>query len=236
MRLPDIPRRELNAPSCLAEANSVPRFRVRRKNQLVSNIATTSEFVNSHGSFEYQTGFLAFDGFLRLPSILVRTFGPRCQTLAAMFSLPEVREKGRTFRGIEGIAKAAGLPLRTVKRHLQQLERDAALENAGRQRRRTATRIVNPAIRGAFSLDRFVPLPRLALSLDLSWSEAALLAYCCYKSMRFAGASLPATAEISHTNTADELGLTRLSVRRAFARLTKLGLVRLAGSRVELRI
>jgi hypothetical protein len=69
--------------------------------------------------FNYGQGFAEFDGFIKMPLIMVRTFGPRALTLSALASLPEVRDKGSTFRRIVGIAELAGLPLRTVKRHLQ---------------------------------------------------------------------------------------------------------------------
>lgn len=178
--------------------------------------------------------------FVKLPFIIVRTFGPRALTLSALAALPEVRHKGSTFRGIEtlddtpGIAELAGLPLRTVKRHLQELESEGAIDNAGRHHKRTATRIINPDILAAYESCEFAPLPRLALCDKLAWSEKTMLAYCCYKSFRFAGESAPAFINVAKVER--ELGLTRKSVGQALHNLASLGMIFKQGEFVELLI
>jgi DNA-binding MarR family transcriptional regulator len=170
--------------------------------------------------------------FVKLPFIIVRTFGPRALTLSALATLPEVRDKGCTFRRIESIAEFAGLPVRTVKRHLQELEQDGAIDNAGRHHKRTATRIINPDILAAYESCEFAPLPRLALCDKLAWSEKTMLAYCCYKSFRFAGESAPAFINVAKVER--ELGLTRKSVGQALHKLASLGLIFKQGEFVEL--
>jgi DNA-binding MarR family transcriptional regulator len=171
-------------------------------------------------------GFAEFEGFIKMPLIIVRTFGPRALTLSALASLPEVRDKGSTFRRIESIAEFAGLPLRTVKRHLQELEHTGAIDNAGRHHRRTVTRVVDSSIRKAYTEASFLPLPRMVLCLGLGFAETAVLSYCCHKAGRFAGAKAPPLETFSQAKAANELGINRRHVCQAIDRLSARGLLR----------
>jgi len=150
-------------------------------------------FVNNdlRQRYGFGFGFADFYGYLMLPSIVVKQFGPRTMTLSALCSLPEVRQKGTTFRQITGIAGEAGLPVRTVKHHLDWLQKQQAVGNAGRHHRRTATRLIDPQIREAFKpgLVDCYPLPRFVLESGLTWNERLVLAFYCFKSYRFSDRS-----------------------------------------------
>lgn len=204
----------------------------------MNNIATYDEIVkyDLRHTYNFGQGFVEFEGFIKMPLIIVRTFGPRALTLSALATSPEVRDKGSTFRRIESIAELAGLPLRTVKRHLQELEHAGAIENAGRHHRRTVTRVVDSSIREAYREAPFLPLPRMVVCLGLGFAETAVLAYCCFKAGRFAGAKAPPLETFSQAKAATELGINRRHVIEALDRLSARGLLRYSRGKMSVCI
>lgn len=100
--------------------------------------------------------------------------GPAAQTLAAMRRL--AHKDGKTFASKRVIADVACLPVRTVKRHLRELDAANWIENVGRKGRRTPTYLVRADMINQTNAKKYAILPRWAAKMLPKWSERAVFA------------------------------------------------------------
>lgn len=114
--------------------------------------------------------------WIKLPCECMKECGPAAQTFGAVLR----NTRSESFRKTEKFADTAGLPLRTVKRHLTTLEEFGWLENQGRQRmpsgrpRRTATRRITTKAKDRASEFGVLPEWWTAIQPELTWSERAV--------------------------------------------------------------
>jgi biotin operon repressor len=209
--------------------------------QLFARFDKPAYFVSDHGQLAIES---PEKGFLKLPITLVAgipttTFpgiGPELLTLAAICNLPEVRSpknpqlQGQTYRRVKpnpekpgnSIAEKCGLPERTVKRHLQTLEKWGFIIKLKRTNgRRSPTLVVDPDTLYLFLNSskelNFYPLLDRVRALGLTWSESLLLSYLTYRSHTMGG--VPTAVNESQQRIAAKLGLDREIVGKAMQRI-----------------
>ena len=169
-------------------------------------------------------------GFLKIPLNSVEQFGQASQTLAAIIQCCRQDGNNSTFRRIGHLAKISGVSVRTCKDHIAALVDAGAIQNAGRQGRRTNTLRVPDAVK--WESGGFVCLPRYAL--DLTWSERIVYAWIVLRCER------SGVAYESVNGLAKVLGLARSTAAAALRSLTAKGWIDrdqpTAGDRSEIRL
>ncbi|HWA99291.1 MAG TPA: hypothetical protein VG713_12400 [Pirellulales bacterium] len=115
--------------------------------------------------------------FLMFPIIAMRTAAWRVQTLAALYRLAKDKPGFKAFPRVELIAAIACLSMRTVHRHLDELERDGWIRRYGRENRRTCTFQLTKKTVEAFQGMKFKVLPRF-LACEIT-SPASRLVLAC---------------------------------------------------------
>jgi len=157
-------------------------------------------------------------GFLALPISAIRQHGQAAQTLAGLLSL--LRMDGRTtFRRQADVAKASGVPVRTLRRHLEQLVASGLVTSKGRQGRRTNTYGLS-GVEADIMADGFLPLPRFMLGQP--WTSCVVYSWILYRAELSPGGDV---VEDSLPRIAKSVGITRQSVYNALETLSKAGLV-----------
>jgi len=131
---------------------------------------------------ETQDRFTAGDarkmGFIPVPLGVLRDHGPCAQTIGALLSI--FRQDGKTtFRRQDILAKNAGVPLRTFRRHLASLEAAGQLIRKKRRRDRQSDVLQLGQPEADLLAAGFLPLPRYALGL--SFSQRIVYAWIIYR-------------------------------------------------------
>jgi len=157
-------------------------------------------------------------GFLALPISAVKQHGQAAQTLAGLLSL--LRMDGRTtFRRQADVARASGVPVRTLRRHLGQLVASGLVTTKGRQGRRTNTYGLS-GVEADIMGDGFLPLPRFMLGQP--WTSSVVYSWILYRAELSPGGDV---VEDSLPRIAKSVGITRQSVYNALDKLAAAGLV-----------
>lgn len=88
-----------------------------------------SELVGSEVDSPPEVPSMATTRFLRYPLDIVREYGPLSRTLAAFWTLREVRQYGMTHAGLDHIAKPefSGVPVDTLKKQIAKLTKLGAI-------------------------------------------------------------------------------------------------------------
>jgi len=157
-------------------------------------------------------------GFLALPISAIKQHGQAAQTLAGLLAL--FRMDGRaTFRRQADIAKASGISVRTLRRHLDRLVKSDIISTKGRQKRRTVTYKLS-GVEADIMSDGFLPLPRFMLSE--TWAVCVVYAWLLYRAELSPNGD---STEDSLSRIAKSTGIVRRSVCNALDRLSAVGLV-----------
>jgi len=118
------------------------------------------------------------NGFYRFPLSIVRRHGKLARTLAAFWTLREVRQGGRTHAGLDHVAFLTGLPASTQKKHLTKLVEAGAVFRDGKVKVgpkswKTDYRLSGNVL-AAFRNDPWLLVPR---HWESSFGESILKAY-----------------------------------------------------------
>lgn len=98
-------------------------------------------------------------GYFKLPFGAMQQIGHRARTLGAVLTFTN-RKSRSTFASVQTIARVAGLPVRTVERHLRLLTYFGWLIKEAPNGRRTATYTITDDAWKLQITNKFAPLPR----------------------------------------------------------------------------
>lgn len=161
-------------------------------------------------------------GFIPVPLAALREYGQASQTLGALLSI--FRQDGKTtFRRQDILTKSAGVPLRTLQRHLATLEAAGLIKRTKRQSDHQSDVLSLGRPESELLESGFLPLPRYTCTLP--FSERIVYAWIIYRAEISPAGD---TCTDSFAAIAKGVGITRRAVINAIGKLAASGFVQRA--------